>query len=187
MVGKYAGRPLLSLRRTIAGRKRGRRFKAAGANETQRVRAGCFVRGLSCARQLGFGAKKLRWEERSGTFCENFAATQGLGVESLRRGGCWGKISRQARNDRGVVRDERSPGGAGMTVMGIRVLRMSPKTSHPRARPGMTVMGVPDKEPHKDLLRNHIRTCHRNLHWIDADGGLATFSGGWRGGGTFRG
>ena len=31
--------------RTIAGRKRGRRFKAAGANETQRVRAGCFVRG----------------------------------------------------------------------------------------------------------------------------------------------
>ena len=43
--------------RTIAGRKRGRRFKAAGANETQRVRAGCFVRGLSCARRLGFGAK----------------------------------------------------------------------------------------------------------------------------------
>ena len=43
--------------RTIAGRKRGRRFKAAGANETRRVRAGCFVRGLSCARRLGFGAK----------------------------------------------------------------------------------------------------------------------------------
>ena len=86
-----------------------------------------------------------------------------------------------------MVRDERSPGEAGMTVMGSRVLRMSPKTSHPRAGPGMTVMGVPDKEPHKDLHRNHIRTCHRNLHWIDADGGLATFSGGWRGGGTFRG
>ena len=43
--------------RTIAGRKRGRRFKAAGANETRRVRAGCFVRGLSCARRLGSGAK----------------------------------------------------------------------------------------------------------------------------------
>ena len=123
--------------------KRGRRFKAAGANETQRVPAGCFVRGLSCARRLGFGAKSvrregksgtlrekraatqglgvesLRREEESGTLCENLAATQGLGVESLRRGGCWGKISHQARKDRGdrkdrgVVRDERSPGGAG--------------------------------------------------------------------------
>ena len=61
------------------------------------------------------------------------------------------------------------------------------ETRGPWAGPGMTVMGVPDKEPHKDLHRNHIRTCHRNLHWIDADGGLATFSGGWRGGGTFRG
>ena len=48
---------LLVFGRTIAGRKRGRRFKAAGANETQRVRAGCFVRGLSCARRLGSGAK----------------------------------------------------------------------------------------------------------------------------------
>lgn len=47
----------LVLGRTIAGRKRGRRFKAAGANETQRVRAGCLVRGINCARRLGFGAK----------------------------------------------------------------------------------------------------------------------------------
>ena len=44
MVGKYAGRPLLSLKRTVAGRKQGRRFKAASANETQRVRTDCFVR-----------------------------------------------------------------------------------------------------------------------------------------------
>ena len=46
VVGKYAGRPLLSLKRTIAGRKQGRRFKAVSANETQRVRTDCFVRML---------------------------------------------------------------------------------------------------------------------------------------------
>ena len=34
----------LGLRRTIDGRKQGRRFKAVSANETQRVRTDCFVR-----------------------------------------------------------------------------------------------------------------------------------------------
>lgn len=60
-----------------------------------------------------------------------------------------------------------------MTVMGIRVLRMSPKTRNPRAGPGMTVMGVPDKEPYKDLHRN----LHRNLHRMDADGGVCYIFG----------
>ena len=44
VVGKYDGRPQLSLKRTIDGRKQGRRFKAVSANETQRVRIDCFVR-----------------------------------------------------------------------------------------------------------------------------------------------
>ena len=44
VVGKYEGRPRLSLKRTIDGRKQGRRFKAVSANETQRVRSDCFVR-----------------------------------------------------------------------------------------------------------------------------------------------
>jgi hypothetical protein len=35
---------ILGLRRTIDGRKQGRRFKAVSANETQRVRTDCFVR-----------------------------------------------------------------------------------------------------------------------------------------------
>ena len=35
---------VLGLRRTIDGRKQGRRFKAVSANETQRVRTDCFVR-----------------------------------------------------------------------------------------------------------------------------------------------
>ena len=43
VVGEYAGRPLYSLCRTIAGHNQSRRFKAASANKTQRVRAGCFV------------------------------------------------------------------------------------------------------------------------------------------------
>ena len=43
VVGEYAGRPLYSLWRTIAGHNQSRRFKAASANKTQRVRAGCFV------------------------------------------------------------------------------------------------------------------------------------------------
>lgn len=37
------------------------------------------------------------------------------------------------------------------------------ETRNPRSGPGMTVMGVPDKEPYRDL--------HRDLHRMDADGG----------------
>ena len=43
VAGEYSGRPLSRPQRTIAGHNRGRRFKAAIANKTQRVRAGCFV------------------------------------------------------------------------------------------------------------------------------------------------
>ena len=64
----------LVLGRTIAGRKRGRRFKAAGANETRRVRAGCFVRGLSFARQLGF-ARRLG-------FARGLSCARRLGFEA---------------------------------------------------------------------------------------------------------
>ena len=124
--------------RTIAGRKRGRRFKAAGANETQRVRAGCFVRGLSFASVRGM----------------SFAGVRGLSFASVRRMSFAGVRGMSFAGVRGMQaylrvysKNKRSPGGAGMTVMGIRVLRMSPKTRDPRAGPGMTVMGVPDKEP----------------------------------------
>ena len=140
--------------RTIAGRKRGRRFKAAGANETQRVRAGCFVRGLSFASVRGMSFAGVRGLSFASVRRMSFAGVRGMSFASVRRMSFAGVRGMSFAGVRGMQaylrvysKNKRSPGGAGMTVMGIRVLRMSPKTRDPRAGPGMTVMGVPDKEP----------------------------------------